>query len=351
MICRCVYLLLVIVLLPSRVVFAQSDSDGTDVSGALATIQAKQEFVQSLMQTQQAFPALKARSCKEAVAYVESGDGLFGEWDKAMGKYKAYRGGLDITDKTREELLSDAYWRTSTASDVANDVRYECKLTRHTLALLGGGGLLDNAITISDDFGAKVSLTAVHVYQSIEKGEAVVDLLNSSVDELTIWGMKEAAEKAGYGRVVEAYEALEDTEKYLNTAKEASEYKSTVQLRVHQLDDQMIRFQNDLDAQREKLLAIEALKDAVQTACNKGQSIQTVPEFARGYVAQTPASTMQTAAPPSVTSLPWWAALSSVHPVVRGVKTTQGNSGQAQQNCPTSTDIVGPGASASRCSH
>src|SRR5437773_3359016 len=128
-------ILLIVFLFGATSTFGQSDQGGADVSGALAAIQAKQNSANASTQPQQAFPALKAQSCKEAVPYVESRDGLFGEWDRAMEKYKADQQGLEITGNARKELLSDAYWRTSTAADVANEVRYLCNVTRHTLAV------------------------------------------------------------------------------------------------------------------------------------------------------------------------------------------------------------------------
>lgn len=341
--------------------FSQSQPDNSaDTSGALAAIQAKQNSASPSTQNQQTFPALKAQSCKEAVSYVESPDGLLGQWDKAMGRHAAYKQGIANTDEIKKQLLSSAYWRTSTAADAANDVRTFCKLTEHTLALLmPGGAPLKNAIDMSEDFGAEVSRDAVHVYELIEKGDAVKDVLNSSVDELTVWGTKEAAKKAGYGRVIAALDLLEDTEKYRDTAKAAADYKSLVQERVQHLDIQMNQFRNGMDMESEKLLTIEALKDAVIAACNQGRPIQTAPEFASGYVQQQPAVQQEPVSSSEPNAFqqpakPWWATLSSIQPVVtRSTRRIQGkatqNSTSGQQSGPCEPDGVGPGGNG--CPH
>lgn len=330
---------------------AQSEPDSADVSGALAAIQAKQTSANTSTQPQQAFPALKAQSCKEAVAYVESPSGLAGRWDAEMGKYTAYRNGLPQIQKIKDDLQSDA-WRTS---DWINDVHTYCKLTEDVLAsMTPGGKAIKMATDVSVDFGTAVSERAVHVYDLLEKGESVQDALNSSIDELAVIGFKEGAKNAGYGQIVAGIDILDDVASHIKTAQEAADSRLLVQERVQQLDQQINEFANKMSEARENLLAVEALKDAVIAACNSGQPIQTVPEFANGYVEPQPTSTLQPGIPQPATGLPWWATLSSIHPVISAGRPIQGKTGQAQpvtqpSHCSTSTDLVGPGPKPPPC--
>jgi hypothetical protein len=73
--------------------YAQTEpEDSADTSAAQARIQAMQQSAPLSSQSQEAFPALKAQSCKAAVPYVESK--LADDWDKTMKKYTADRKGL-----------------------------------------------------------------------------------------------------------------------------------------------------------------------------------------------------------------------------------------------------------------
>lgn len=330
---------------------AQSEPDGADVSGALAAIQAKQNSANASTQPQQAFPALKAQSCKEAVAYVESPSGLLGLWDAEMGKYTAYRSGLPQIQKIKDDLQSDA-WRTS---DWINDVHTYCKLTEDVLAAMTPGGkVIKMATDVSVDFGAAVSQRAVHVYELLEKGESVQETLNSSTNELVVIGLKEAARQAGYGQIVAGIDILDDVASHAKNAQDAADSRLLIQQKVQQLDQQINEFANKMSQARENLLAVEALKDAVIAACNSGQPIQTVPEVANGYVEPQPNSILQPSIPQPATALPWWATLSSIRPVISAGRPIQGKTGSAQpvtqpNHCSSSTDLVGPGPKPPPC--
>jgi hypothetical protein len=351
----------VVIVLGTTAVNAQSEPDGSaDTSGALAAIQAKQNAAQPSSQSQQAFPALKAQSCKEAVSYVESPSGLLGQWDADMGKYKAYRNGFEMVKGIKDKLLKDEYWNTSTPAILANDIHTICKLTEDALAvLMPGGDVVENTVRISEDFGAKISQKAVHVYQLIEKGDSVTDALRSNTDELTAIGIAEAARQGGYGRAVAAVDALKVLHDHMKNEREAAESRLVVQQQVRQLDVQLNELSNRVDQMRDNLVAVEALKDAVIAACNSGKPIQTAPEFAGGSV-ETPTYSQGSSGSETSTSsaLPWWASLSSIHPVVvaRGVKPTQAKAGQTQPNSTPSSgcgscDVVGPGPRPPCCPH
>jgi hypothetical protein len=343
---------LAVILVASATAFAQSDEGGADVSGALAAIQAKQNSAQSSVQPRQAYPALKGQSCKEAVPYVESPSGLLGQWDADMGKYKAYQNGFEAIKVIKDKLLNDEYWNTSTPAVLANDIHTISKLTEDSLAvLMPGGQVVDNAIRISEDFGSKVSQKAVLVYQLIEKGDGVIDSLRSSTDELTVLGISEAAKQAGYGRVAAAVDALKVLDDHMKNEQDAAKSRDVVQQQVRQLNIQLNELANKIEQMRDNLVAVEALKDAVIAACNSDKPIKIAPEFTSGLAGTPPPSQDPSVSEASSPVLPWWALLSSIHPVViaRGQRSTQVQSRQTQQNSGGaqqrrySTDVVGPG--------
>jgi hypothetical protein len=288
--------------------FAQSDGSA-DTSAAQAAIQSIQASSQAPPKTSQAFPALKAASCKTAVPYVESPSGLLGDWDLAMKKYTIDRdGGLAITEKARQNLLSDAFWRTSSAATVANYIHTFCKLANDAIsAAVPGGNSLKAAISVSEDFGAEVSRRAVHVYELLDKGDQAAEVLKSDADELVVWGAKEAAKQAGYGRAISAIDAIEDIANHIRTGADAADYEATVQQQIQSLNSLINRYQYDMMMQRQQLIAIEALKDAVIAACNADQPTQAPPLFLNPTDTSQPlqnASSGETAPTEPVT--PWW---------------------------------------------
>jgi hypothetical protein len=321
--------------LAGNLAFGQTQSDDSaDTSAAQAAIQAIQQSAAPASQTQQKFPALKAESCKSAVQYVESPSGLFGDWDRTMQKYKGDRGGLGMLEEAKKQLLTDSYWRTSTAATVATDVHTLCKLTQDVLAAMSpGGNALKTAINVSEDFGAEVSRRSVQIYQALEKGDEVVGVLKSNTDELTVWGAKEATKAAGYSRAVAIVSVLQDTAEHVKTAKEAIEYKTVVQEQLRSLDTAINKTQYDMMLQRQQLVAVEALKDAVVAACNAGQPTQAPPEFAASG-ADSYLPVQDTSSGEVAPTTPWWAALSSIRIPARGTTVRAAQPAQSGKSTP-----------------
>jgi hypothetical protein len=314
-------------------VAAYPQDDSSDTSGAQATIQAITNSAQTPTQAPpQAYPALKAQYCRAAVAYVDNE--LPKTWDKEMGKYTAYRSGFKQTEQIRKELLSND-WRTGTLADMANDVRLVCQMTNDVLALLSpGGSALKTGIAISEEFGAKVSRRAIRTYELLEKGEdalAAKDALGGT-DELALWAVKGEAARAGLGRVVAGVNLLQDMAEHDKIEQEATEYKRVVQERVRALNDAISSFENGMAAERDRLVAIQALTDAVYAACNKGEPTQQVPEFAKGYVVQEPNQSVQpnSGLPATQSGLPWWWATLGSIPISSVRRTTQANPTQGK---------------------
>ena len=105
---------------------------------------------------------------------------------------------------------------------MANDVHTFCKLVDDAIAAaVPGGNSLKAAINVSEDFGAEVSRRAVRVYELLDKGDQVGEVLKRDANELVVWGAKEAAKEAGYGRAIGAIDVMEDLANHMKTGADA----------------------------------------------------------------------------------------------------------------------------------
>lgn len=301
---------------------AQSD-DSADTSAAQAAIQAMQGAPQPSAPNQQAFPALKAESCKIAVPYVESPSGLLGVWDRDMTKYTIYRDGTGSLQQVKANLLSDTWWARSSGADVARNVSTLCNLVEHVAAALTPEGkAVDLAKDVSKEFGMAVKQQSVRVYQAIttgrDAGQGITDVLDDGTDALVMLAAKDGLTRVGAGQFAAVIDILRDVEENAKKAQEASEFKSTVQEQIRKLDGLINDNANNAAAQRDKLEAVEAIKDAVVAACNSGQPTQVLPAFAGATDTHQPVQNVsQPTAPPPNT--PWWlTTLSTIRLPVRG---------------------------------
>jgi hypothetical protein len=187
-----------------------------------------------------------------------------------------------------------------------------CKLTEDVIAaMVPQGNSLKTAINLSEDFGLEVSRRAVQIYERVDQGDEVLSVLKSDTNELVVWGAKEAAKQAGYGRAAAAVSALEDIANHLKTVDEAANYKAEVEQQLRNLEILINQHQYDMMLQRQHLVAVEALKDAVIAACNSGQPVQASPVFAGGADAYLPVQNTSGSADPVNT--PWWANLGAIN--------------------------------------
>jgi hypothetical protein len=315
---------------------AYAQSEGSDTSAAQAAIQSLQASSQNPSKLTQAFPALKAQSCKSAVAYVESPSGLLGDWDSTMLRYKGDKGGLEIFQKAKAELLSDSYWRVGPLATIALNVRTICKITNDVLGTISpGGNEIGMAIKVSEDFGAEVSRRSVQIYQALENADEVLGLLKSNTNELTLWGAKEAAQQAGYGRAVKIVDVLQDVADHMKTSDEAIKYQVVVQQALQNLDIGINKNEYDMLLQRQQLVAVEAQKDAVIAACNSGEPTQGPPVFLNTEPPQTVQNASSEQDVQSQPALPWWANIGTIRiptSTFRGGSATRTVYGQ--QICP-----------------
>jgi hypothetical protein len=231
--------------------------DNADTSAAQAAIQAMQASPQPSAQNQQAFPALKAESCKIAVPYVESPSGLLGVWDRDMTKYTIYRDGAGSLQQVKANLLSDTWWARSSGADIARNVSTLCNLVEHVAAALTPEGkAVDFAKDVSKEFGMAVKQQSVRVYQAIDKGreagQGITDVLNDGTDALVMLAAKDGLTRVGAGQFNAVIDILKDVADHAKKAKEASEFKATVQEQIQKLDSLINQNSNNAVAEREK---------------------------------------------------------------------------------------------------
>lgn len=316
-------ILLLAIYFGAATAWGQSEPENpADTSAAQAAIQAMQQSAQPSTPNQQAFPALKAESCKIAVPYVERPSGLLGVWDRDMTKYTIYRDGAGSLQQVKADLLSDTWWARSSGADVARNVSTLCNLVEHVAAALTPEGkAVDLAKDVSKEFGMAVKQQSVRVYQAIttgrDAGQGITDVLNDGTDALVMLAAKDGLTRVGAGQFAAVIDILKDIEENANKTQQASEFKSTVQEQIRKLDSLINENANNAAAQRDKLEAVEAIKDAVVAACNSGQPTQVLPAFASGADAHQPVQNVsQPTAPPNT---PWWlTTLSTIRLPVRG---------------------------------
>lgn len=250
----------------------QDSQDSGDTSGGAALVKSMQQNTQATAQLQQNALAPQHGSCKEAVQYVDSQKGLFGDWDSTMNQYLAYKNGIAHMQMVRTNLLSDTWWGRSTSSEVLESVGAYCSfLTDIMGAMTPSGEAIDLAKNVSADFGLKVKASSDRIYKVVANGGDVLDAVKSGTNELANFAIKEAANRHGAGQLASILSLLEDIQKELRREQERADLKATIQEQVGRIDDLMHKYGNDMAIQRERLEAVEALKDAVQSACNARQ--------------------------------------------------------------------------------
>jgi hypothetical protein len=185
-------------------------------------------------------------------------------------------------------------------------------------ALTPTGEAVKFAEDVSEDFSMAVKQRSVQVYQAIEKSNDIHDVIKDGTDVLVLLAAKDGLKRAGYGQFAAGVDILKHVQENAEKAQHAAEFKSTVQEQIRTLDNLIKESRNNTTAQREKLEAVEALKDAVVAACNEGQPTQVLPEFASGADEYLPTqnvsseSTQNVSTERNASSTPWWANLGSV---------------------------------------
>jgi hypothetical protein len=238
-----------------------------------------------------------------------------------MSKYTIDRSELDPKNpasvaKAKAELMDETWWARSSGPDVARNVETFCNLMIHiTAAMTPSGETVRFAQNVSAEFGMRVKAQSAKIYSAIQRGDSVMAAIEGGTDELAIQAAQESLKRAGAGQFAAVIDVLKDVQKHAKKEKEAAEFKATVQEQLNRLDDLLAQYANDQTLQRERLEAIEAIKDAVISGCNSLQNAQT-------YSAPASSSESPLQTTPAV---PWWVTALSSMPTVynKALRTTQ----------------------------
>ncbi len=314
----------------------QADSDNSgDTSGAEATITAIQQSANVSTQNQQQPSALDPESCKRAVAYVESQDGLLGEWDRTVRDYATDSGRMADIQKIKAELLSYTWWARSSGPDVARAVSTFSSLLIDVYAALTPAG---KAIDFAKAFGSEVQERSALIFEAIEAGHDGVEAVKEGTDGLAIWAVKTELKQIGQGQLAASISIFQQVQKNAEIAHEGAEFKQTVQEQLSKLETEMTKYGQDADLQKEKMEALESMREAVIAACNSSHAPQAVP--VESSQETTPPIPVQTQAPPqgfqqqatpAPPTVPWWVtALSSLPARIEAARPGQPESNPAR---------------------
>jgi hypothetical protein len=198
-----------------------------------------------------------------------------------MTKYKIDRDdGMASIQRVKSDLLSDTWWARSSGADVASDVSTFCNLLLHIAgAMSPTGETVSFARDVSSEFSLKVKEQSVKVFQAIDTGGNVMDAIQGGTEELAIQASQQSLRRIGAGQFSAIIDVLKDVQKHAEQAQKATQFKGTVQEQLRKLDDMLAKYSKDMNLQRERLEAIEGIKDTVVAACNSGQPIQNGPQL------------------------------------------------------------------------
>jgi len=211
--------------------------------------------------------------CPEAVQYVESKDGLVGEFDKVFTQYKIRKDAAASIQKIKDELLSDTWWARSSGPDVAREVKFLADGLTDIFGMLSPEGEVVNSIkqiedvTPSSEFGYD---NVVEYRESVDNIKATYEH-NENVDDAATRAAIQLSEKflknSRFARVVPFVDFAQHLQERAQTAKEGFKFKVEVEYQVRRLDEQITQFNNQMDNYRHALEAMNAIHDTVIGVC------------------------------------------------------------------------------------
>jgi hypothetical protein len=223
--------------------------------------------------------------CPEAVQYVESPDGLLGEFDKVFAQYKIKKDGLESIRKVKGDLLDDTWWARSSGPDVAREVKGVADLLGDVFGMVSPEGEVVKSIQQIEnvspmdqagygrlgDFRESVD----NIKGAYEHNENVDDATKKAAIELT----KKFLKNTKYGRVVPFVDFAQHLEERALTQEDGYKLKVEVEYQVRRLDSQISEYQNQIDDDVQAINAMNAVHDTVIGVCvQKSISIGNGPQ-------------------------------------------------------------------------
>jgi hypothetical protein len=211
--------------------------------------------------------------CPEAVQYVESPNGLVGEFDRVQRQYQINKNGMASIQKIKDDLLNDTWWARSSGPDVAREVKFLADGLTDIFGMISPEGevvkgiqQLENVTPLDQSsydtvgqFGEYVD----NIKTAFERKENVDDATKKAAIESS----KKFLKKTKYARIVPFLDFAQHLEERAKTKEEGAEFKAEVQSQLQRLDTQLNVYQNQVNDAVKAMNAINALHDAVIGVC------------------------------------------------------------------------------------
>jgi hypothetical protein len=212
-------------------------------------------------------------NCPQAVQYVESKDGLVGEFDKVFAQYKIKKDGIASIEKIKDDLLSDTWWARSSGPEVAIEVKFLANELTNIFGMLSPEGdvvksiqqlenvtpLDQNASDTIGEFGEYIdNIRTVHE----QNGD-----IDAATKKAAIESTKKMLKHTRYARVVPFIDFAQQFYERAQSEKEAFKLKAEVEYQVRRLNTQINEYQNQIDDYRQAIEAMNAIHDTVIGVC------------------------------------------------------------------------------------
>lgn len=208
------------------------------------------------------------RECKQLLAYRYGP--LDRDWTLQETKYSLAKDALASTKKLRDEINDMNWWTLSSIPEIATAVKITAGVVETAIAAVSPGG---SAVALAKKMGesglsASRVLRAEKVYDYLEKGGAVKDLVMSSSDEL-VYGF--VLDNLGaVGKTVNALDDLADDVRAAQTlGKEKDDYRRTLQDQTARLESEMRRYEAAMAKAVRSKEVVEATRAGIDRYCAK----------------------------------------------------------------------------------
>lgn len=190
---------------------------------------------------------------------------LFKEWDKARVKYQLSAQARDDLKKIREELLDDNTWSTSdwsvTVGIVAANLKATANLVSNVLDLNPATGAVKGTVQTG-------KVTTEKVLEMLESGQKIQSVADGELKKVIAKEFLTRINPVGKG-VKAVWELSEDVKEMTYLKSEQDELKAIIKERLDALDEQINNYELQMEESKEKMQAINEIKEAIDSYCLK----------------------------------------------------------------------------------
>ena len=246
------------------------------------------------------------RRCREAIAYVESPDGLLGEYDRAVAKADIRHAYERQLTAIKKDLLDDTWWARSAVADVAREAKFLSDVIVQIYAIFTPSGRAVEAASsmpgwyLENFYGntevqifTKLTTRALAkgALEAADKADNVAGVVKSAYDRREdVWAaargagakaaeiaaeevLKHALAKKGVERLFPAYKLLKAVYERAHLAKEAAELKETVKVQLERIERALDEVEVQIASDRRTVRAINDIRDVVVRSCSQGPGL------------------------------------------------------------------------------